>query len=425
MHSTAFFIVAVIAMIVEGLAILVFLFQPGLRYRILEPDLEKLSPEDFLRTLEVLTESKLLQHNSVEVLTNGECFYESELDAIANAQRSVNLEAYIFQKGEVGGRYLRLLTEKAQAGVRVKLLLDAVGSAGIFKSELKRLRDAGGKFAWYHPLWPSKIFGFNNRTHRELLVVDGRVGFIGGAGIADHWLLPSGKKPRWRDTMFRVEGEVVSSLHSVFAENWLEATDDVIVGPDYFDFTPAATKAPMLVISSTPSAGDATRARLLFQLLIASAKKSILITTPYFLPDHSARQELLRARRRGVDVRIVTPGAKSDHWQTRRSSRRHYGDLLKQGAQIFEYQPSMIHAKIMIVDGMWCVVGSTNFDSRSFQLNDEVNLAVCDRQLADRLRDDFARDVAQCHEVTYDEWKHRPIIDRLDETVGIIFERQQ
>jgi cardiolipin synthase len=304
--------------------------------------------------------------------------------------------------------------------------MDALGSLGTTTRHFRELCDAGGKVSWYNPMKWNRLPRYNNRSHRELLIVDGRVGFIGGAGIADHWLINKGKKLRWRDTMVRVEGDAVPNLQATFAENWLEATGEMLTGPDYYPMEDAASESAVLVVNSTPSAGGATRARMLFQLLLASAQKSIHITTPYFLPDASLRDELVGAlQERGVEVRIVVPGKHSDHMLTRSSSRLAYGKLLKAGARIFEYEPAMIHAKILLVDGIWSVVGSTNFDNRSFGLNDEVNLAAFDENFTQRLEEDFARDMAESCEVTYEQWRRRPVFDRAPELLGWVFERQQ
>jgi cardiolipin synthase len=309
----------------------------------------------------------------------------------------------------------------------VNVVLDALGSASTRESLFAEFKRAGGKLGWYNSATWNKLPSYNHRTHRELLVVDGRVGFIGGAGIADHWYKGSRKHPRWRDTMVRVEGPAVANLQATFAENWLESCGEVLTGPDYFPQLPdAATDGVALVVNSTPTYGGATRARLLFQMLLASAKHSIQITTPYFLPDRSMTDELLRAmRERGVAVTLLVPGKRSDHLLTRSSSRMAYGKLLKHGAAIFEYQPAMIHAKILLIDGLWSVVGSTNFDNRSFGLNDEVNLAVRDPELVERLERDFVRDLAQSTRVTYESWRNRPVLQRAPELLGWVFEREQ
>lgn len=427
MHSTTFFVLAIIAITAQAYLLVLFFFEPGLRYKMSGAHDGPPDTPEFAHELEALTNSKLRRNTLVEVLTNGNVFYERELQAIAAAQKTINLEAYIFQRGEVTKRFLDALTERARKGVKVNLLLDAVGSAGTFKAEAAALREAGGKFAWFNPLWWNTIPNFNNRTHRELLIVDGRVGFAGGAGFADHWLIARKDHPQWRDTMVRFEGDVVTALQATFAENWLEATGEVLTGADHFPCDrqgASAADADALVISSVPTAGGSAPNRVLYQLLLASARERIHITTPYFLPDAGARETMRKAvHERGVDLRILVPGRHSDHFQTRSSARRFYGPLLKAGARIFEYQPAMIHAKVMTIDGLWSVVGSTNFDPRSFRINDEVNVAVRDRGIAARLERDFAADLANSHEVSLHEWQHRNILARLDETLGVVLER--
>ena len=425
--STGFLVVAYLAIAAAALVIFVSLFGPGLSYKISATSSEDNTSEEFLHVLGCLTDSKVNSAPTPTVLTNGDQFYEEELRAIAAAQQSVNLEAYILEPGEIARRYVDALTERARAGVKVNVVLDALGSASTKDSYFANFQQAGGKLSWYNAASWNKLPRYNHRTHRELLVIDGRLGFIGGAGIADHWYKGSRKHPRWRDTMVRVEGPAVANLQATFAENWLESCGDVLTGREYFPPIPSDDKQGVaLVINSTPSYGGATRARLLFQMLLASAKHSIHITTPYFLPDHSMTNELVRAmRERGVAVTLLVPGKRSDHLLTRSSSRMGYGKLLKNGAEIFEYQPAMIHAKILLIDGLWSVVGSTNFDNRSFGLNDEVNLAVRDPALVDRLESDFARDMAQSTRVTYDDWRKRPVIQRAPELLGWVFERQQ
>lgn len=418
--------VAIVAIVAQGFLLFLALFEPGLDYRISAGETAPLDSPDLLRMLEAITDSRVNDCTRVEVLTNAEVYYEAELQAIRGARQSVNLEAYIFQRGEVTRRFVEALTERAREGVEVRLVLDYVGSFATWESYLAPLREAGGRVAWYHPLRWQTIARFNNRTHRELIIVDGRVGFVGGSGFADHWLLGRKGHPRWRDTMFRVEGDAVAGLQGTFAENWLEASGEILSGGDFFPVCQATSRAAALVVNSSPSAGRSTHARMLYQTLLAAAQKSILITTPYFLPDRSVRRELVRAiRERGVEVEIIVPGAKSDHLLTRRSSRRLFGDLLEAGARIYEYRPAMIHAKTLVVDGVWSVVGSTNFDNRSFGLNDEVNLAAHDPELASRLAKDFARDRAESRAVTLREWRRRPITERAHEQLGRLLERQQ
>jgi cardiolipin synthase A/B len=424
--STGFVVIATLAILAQSLVLFVALFDPGLRYRINPARGESLDSPEFLYQLEALTDAKLNRHTTLEVFTNGESFYPAELEAIRAARRSVNLENYIFQTGEVARQVVEALTERARAGVRVNVVLDALGSLSTSDSYFRELSRAGGRVAWYNSARWNRLPRYNNRTHREILVVDGDTAFVGGAGTADHWLLDKGKKRRWRDTMVRVQGDAVPNLQASFAENWLEACGEILSGPEYFPICEAAADSSVLVINSTPSAGGSTRARMLFQMLIASAQRSIQITTPYFLPDRSLRDELLRAmRERGVEVSIVVPGAHSDHQLTRSSSRAAYGKLLQAGARIYEYQPAMIHAKILIIDGLWSVVGSTNFDNRSFGLNDEVNLAAFERKLSERLQQDFSADVAASRQITYERWRRRSVFERAPELVGWVFERQQ
>jgi cardiolipin synthase A/B len=426
MDSTAFLVIAVIAIAVMCFMLFIALFEPGLAYKISAPETEPLESDDFLCVLEAITDSKIHRKGRVEVLTNGEVFYEAELEAIASARESVNLEAYIFQKGELTRKFVEALTERARAGVKVRLVLDALGSFATWESYFSELRAAGGRVCWYHPLRWHTLARFNNRTHREIIVVDGRVGFVGGAGFADHWYKGDEKNPRWRDTMFRVEGEVVTSIQAGFIENWLEASGEILTGIEYFPPNEIENPLDAMVVDSSPSTGSSTRARILYQTLLASARKSIYITTPYFLPDWSARQEMVRAiRERGVEIKIIVPGDHTDHLLTRRSSRRLFGDLLKAGAKIYEYEKAMIHAKTMMIDDLWSVVGSTNFDNRSFGLNDEINLAARDKELAARLKEDFATDLAASREVSYEEWRRRSIFERMHEWLGSVLERQQ
>jgi cardiolipin synthase len=426
MDLSAFNVIAIIAIAFLSLMLFLALFEPALPYRITRAQTEPLDSTDFLRIIEALADSQVYPRTRVEVLTNGEVYYEAELEAISKARHNINIEAYIFQKGVVARRFVEALTERARAGVQVNIVLDAIGSFATWNSYFKELTDAGGRVFWYHPFKWYTLPRINNRTHRELFIIDGEVGFIGGAGVADHWLISKPDRPRWRDTMFRVEGVAVAGLQAAFAENWLEASGEILIGKEYFPFCDSGGTASALIVDSSPTAGMSTRARMLYQTLIASAQESIYITTPYFLPDRSARQEMVRAiRERGVAIKIITPGKQNDHLLTRRSSRRLYGELLRAGAEIYEYEPAMIHTKSMIVDRAWSVVGSTNFDNRSFGLNDEVNLAAFDRQMAERLEQDFRQDVAASHAVTYDEWRRRSIFERAHEWLGWVLERQQ
>jgi cardiolipin synthase len=417
---------AIISMAAIASWVLISLFGPVPKYELIRHAPLALDSPEFVHQLAALASARIDEHTSIQVLTNGANFYPAELNAIRNAHESVDLEAYILEPGDMARQMVEALTERARAGVEVNVVADAVGSATTRKSLFDELKQVGGRVAWYHPLrwynWPRA----NNRTHREMLIVDGKTAFMGGAGIADHWWKGKKNDAPWRDTMVQITGSAVTSLQGIFTENWLEASDYILIGDKYFPVTGNPDGATALAIGSSPSEGGSTRARVLFQVLIASAKNDIAITTPYFVPDESLRKEMIRAiRERGVKVQILVPGKHSDHGMTRSSSQGVYGDLLKAGAEISEYQPAMIHAKIMVVDGLWCVLGSTNLDHRSFGLNDEDNLVVLNRELAARLLADFHNDLSQSRRVTLQEWEHRSLWERGMEWFGWLISREQ
>lgn len=413
-------VVGAVALFLYGSKTLINLFGPQPRFAI-EHDLTgSLDSEEFIQFLSVITDATR-RRSRLTRLKNGVEFYPQELDAIRRAQHAINLEYFEFLRGKIADQMLAALTERARAGVEVRLMVDAVGSFGTSNRYFDQLRAAGGQMCWYHPLrwntWPS----INQRSHRKLLVIDGQTGFIGGAGVADHWLQSSHNQPTWRDTVFCVEGEAVAGMISSFCENWLEASGEILSGDKQFGFRAMPEGSESFVIPSTPRGGG-TQARILFQALIRSARETIRITTPYFLPDRSARRALEDAvQRRGVKVQILTAGPRIDHPFIRTLSRHSSRHLLLAGAEIFEYQPSMIHAKLMTVDGQWNVMGSTNFDHRSFALNDEVNLAVLDRELAAVIEGDFAEDLKQSRPLTLAMLRQRTPLAKvqgfLDEAV--------
>ena len=423
---TGIAVLGIIALVLVASSLIGGLIGPTPKYEL--TDRNGLPPNDserFLQVLEALSDAQVNRTGVLDVLTNGPSFYPAELEAIRNATQSVNIEAYIFQKGKIADQYISALTERARAGVKVNLVIDSFGSAGTTKRYLATLLDAGGKVGWYNgPSW-HRLMHLDNRTHRELMIVDGRVGFIGGAGIADQWYSGTKGHPRWRDSAVRIEGEAVCNLQATFAENWLAASGEVLTGEAYFPSLRNENPMVAMVVNSTSTVGGGTRARILFQLLLASARESISITTPYFLPDRSLMKELCRAVDRGLRVRILVPGRKSDHMVTRSTSRAGYGELLKAGAEVYEYQPSMIHAKVLCIDNLWVVVGSTNFDNRSFGINDEVNLALRDENIAMRFENDMAFDLEQSRRISLKEWQNRPVTERATELMGLVFQRQQ
>ena len=432
-----FHIFAYVSIAIVVFLLFLILFEPSLPYSASPIDCE-LSSNHFICLLSAVSDAQLHERSSVEPFVGGEAFYEAELEAIRSAQQSIHLEAFIFHPSPIGDRFLDALSERARAGVDVRLVIDWVGSLPTPNRYFDGLRKAGGKVSWYQPLRWYTFKRFNNRTHRELLVVDGKIGFIGGAGIASHWLGGDKGKPPCRDMMCRVRGELVIGLQSCFAENWLETTGQILdvsrefpgcgcEEPDSAQKVQSDDSQPArgMVVISTPSAARSSRARVLFQVLMASARKTVYINSPYFLPDRAARRQMIKSvREGGVRVVVVAPNNYNNHYIARTASRRVYGQLIRAGVEIHEYQPSMIHKKAMVVDGEWSVIGSTNFDHRSFGLNDEVNLAAYDPTLAQSLERDFQYELSQSQRITYEAWKHRPLHEKLFSFVGLLLQRQ-
>ncbi|MGH9584388.1 MAG: phospholipase D-like domain-containing protein, partial [Bryobacteraceae bacterium] len=361
----------------------------------------------------------------VSVLQNGSSFYPAELHAIDRARRSINLEAYEFLEGDITRECVRHLAERAKAGVAVRLVIDALGSFWTRKSFFDPLTAAGGQVAWFHPVsgreWPY----LDHRTHRKLLIIDGSVGFAGGADWADHWIENTPGNPAWRDTVLRFEGGVVRTLNATFAQNWVDCTGEVLFAADEFPPGQGDGNTLCMVVMSTPGYG-VSRARVLFQTLLDSAEHSIQITSPYFLPDPSVRPALERAiRKRGVTVQVLTAGRYSDYASVRRLSEALSVPLVRMGMELYEYKPSMIHAKLMTIDGVCAVVGSANFDHRSFALNDEVNVAIFDRGIAASLEQQFREDLGQSRRITLDSLRHESLATRLFADVSWLFRREE
>jgi cardiolipin synthase len=402
--------------------ILVLLFTPGIPYH-LEASVDPRS-DHFINVLESTCLTNLETGNKVEIFTDGPAFYPAMLDAIRGATETVNVECYIFKEGRVGEQFIETLIERARAGVRVTMVLDAIGSFGALRRSSGRMREAGVRVERYQRLRWYSLARLNNRTHRELLVVDGRIAFVGGAGVADWWAYPQHDKPAWRDMMARVEGPVVASIQGVVAENWLECCGEILTGTLSYKPNHDVGRLAAFAIKSSPS-DRATVSRVLFQTLVESATTRVLISTPYFLPDRAFRKTFRRTGTRGVEMIVIVPGHCTDQRWVRLASRRMYGQLLKSGVRIFEYEPGMTHVKMLMVDDLWSVIGTTNVDNRSFEHNDEVNLAMRDEAVTARLTADFHADRARSREITLPDWEHRPVWEKLVGTVAWILERQQ
>jgi len=402
--------------------VVALLFTPHVPYHI-EAPIDAAS-DYFIHVLESTCQTHLERGNRVEVFTNGDAFYPAMLDTIRRARETVNMECYIFKKGEIGEQFIEALCERARAGVRVTMVMDAIGSFGAYRTSRKPLEAAGARVAAYQRFKWYRLGRLNNRTHRELLVVDGDIAFVGGAGVADWWAKPRHGKPLWRDMMVRIEGPVVSDIQGVFAENWLECCGEILTEPStYKPHRPVGNVAAMTIKSSP--ADRATSSRALFQTLIEAANAKVLISTPYFLPDRAFREAITRTMARGVRMMVIVPGARTDQRWVRLASRRLYGQMLEAGVRIFEFEPGMTHVKSLLVDDLWAVVGTTNLDNRSFEHNDEVNVVFRDADVNARVACDFARDIENSDEIDLGEWRRRPLWEKLIGTVAWILERQQ
>ena len=352
--------------------------------------------------------------NSYVVLTNGDQIFPSMLAAIGGARRRISFETYIYEQGSVGEQFTAALEAAARRGVKVTLITDAMGSKKIPKEWRERLRAAGvqlGQFGLPH--WYS-LEEVNYRTHRKILVVDGAIGFTGGVGVADHWLGNADSKDHWRDMMVRIEGPVARLMEGVFTENEIETLGPVAPIVDPPPMVPPEPKDSAMALSSSPT-GGANDLKRLYMLSIAAARHTLDICSPYFLTDESSRWVLTQAVARGVKIRILVEGDITDAKPVKYSSRDAYEGLMRQGIDIYEYQPTMMHTKAMIVDGVWSVFGSANFDNRSLELNDEMNVAVSDPGLAARLRDDFEQDLRRAKKLNLDEWRRRGALEKSRE----------
>jgi cardiolipin synthase len=377
----------------------------------------------FLQTMYALTGAPLSYGNRVELLRNGSRIFPSMLSAIKAAKKTINLEFYIYWDGEIGRVFAEALAERARAGVRIRVILDAVGSAVMSQSLVDFMTRNGIDVEWYHPIRWYTLSRANHRTHRKLLIVDGEIGFSGGVGIADDWLGDADAKNHWRDTVARVEGPVVTQMQFAFMDNWVKSRGELLTGLDYFPQLEPCGNHTAQVIKSSPSEGSST-VKLLYIISIVSARQSIYISNAYFVPDRDTIRALEGAVRRGVDVRVIVPGEFTDVPLVRQASRLHYDLLLRRGIRIFEYQPTMMHAKTMVVDGIWSTIGSSNFDDRSFRLNDEVNVNVYDEGIAKEMETMFMDDLAHSTEVSLKRWFKRPFFEKVKETVAGVLRKQ-
>ena len=366
----------------------------------------------FARVVSRLLGPPLETGHNVATLLNGDQIFPAMLDAIRAARLTITFETYIYWTGRIGREFSEVLAERARAGVRVHVLLDWVGSAKLDPASIADMEHAGVEVERYRPLKWYHLSRMNSRTHRKILVVDGRVGFTGGVGIADQWLGHAQSPENWRDTHFRLEGPAVAQLQAAFMDNWNKSRPEVLHGDGYFPHLASTGSARAQVFKSSPREGTSS-VRLMYLLSIAAAREQILLANAYFVPDNAAIDALVAAQHRGVQVEIIVPGPHVDTAVTRRASRALWKPLLEAGIAIYEFQPTMYHCKVMVVDGLWASVGSTNFDNRSFRLNDEANLNVLDAEFAAQQVRDFNADKQRARRITLEEWRRRPLREKM------------
>jgi cardiolipin synthase len=386
------------------------------------PDVE-LGDPSFYPTLQAYAGAPIVGGNSATVLLNGDEIFPAVLKEIGAARESIAYAQYFYEDGPIARAVAEAMAERCRAGVKAHVLLDGVGTLSMPAEYQDLMRKAGCQVQAFRPVRPWSLHKANYRNHRRLLVVDGRIGFTGGSGVSKKWTGNGRLKDHWRDTDIRIEGPAVEWLQAAFVENWLEATGVALGGPAYFPRpNPPRGPVPVQVVRSSPAGGDSAMYTTLL-IALGSARRSIRITNPYFMLDEAMTEALFKRLRAGVTVEVLVPGA-IDHQLVRQASRATWGDLLRSGVRFFEYQPALLHAKTIVIDGVWATVGSTNLDNRSFALNEELNVITYDRSVAGRLELAFADDVAHAERVTYERWKDRGLKARLVEMFVIPLRHQ-
>jgi cardiolipin synthase A/B len=385
--------------------------------------LEPHDNENMIPSIAGVTGGTCTKGNRVELVQNGE-FYEWLYRDLETAQKTICFETFLSKEGEITRRIAGILANKARQDVQVRVMLDGSGGKKFGKAELKQMKEAGVKVGKYHPIRFSNLGILNNRDHRKLVIIDGRIGYIGGHCLVDTWLGNAEDKEHFRDISARVEGPVVTQFQSAFAENWIEETGEVIGGTNFFPEIDPAGEIDAHAVWISPS-GAPSSVKLLHYLFIHTAKERITIQNPYFLPDPDGRDALIEAAKRGVEVRVMLPSADaSDSPVVQHASHHHFGTLLKHGIKIYEYGRTLLHQKVMAVDGKYAAIGSTNFDDRSFEVNDEISLVVYDEKIAQELEKTFEEDLKHSTQAELEKWKKRPVLHKLKDFTLFLFNEQ-
>ena len=423
-NSRTFWVATAVALVTAAGLLLALNFSAGEKQINQQlPKLYSASDPQFMRAMGGLLGPGIVGGNQVEELLNGDQIFPSMLQAIRSAKKTITFETYIYWSGNIGSAFAGALAERARAGVKVHVLMDWVGSGKMDEALLKKIKDAGVDVRKFHkPAWYN-ITRLNNRTHRKLLVVDGAVGFTGGVGIAPKWEGSAQDADHWRDSHFRVAGPVVSQMQATFMDNWIKVSGEVLHGESYFPNLQAVGPSPAQMFFSSPNSGSENMA-LMYHIALTAAEKTVDLSMAYFVPDNLSQRILIDALRRGVRIRLITPGPITDTETVRAASRQTWGPLLAAGAEIYEFQPTMYHCKVMIVDNLMVSVGSTNFDSRSFRLNDEANLNVYDGAMATRQTAIFEDDLKRSRRVTFEEWTNRPLKEKAKDWMASVLSSQ-
>lgn len=407
--------VSIWVLVAMGLAIalLALMLWTNLRerdFRVKVPDLGSFA--EALPSIAGMTRAMVLPGNQAEILQNGDGFFPALLQAIAEARETIHYETYVWWQGDICRQVAEAFAARARDGVEVRLMIDALGSLKMERELRELMEKAGCKVARYHPIRVRDIGQLNKRTHRKLAIFDGRIAFVFGHGIAREWTGNGQDKDHWRDTGVRLRGPIVNAVQSVFAQHWVEETGEVLVGEKHFP--PIERQGPMQMhmLAGAPL-GGISDLELMFKLAIATTQKELLIQNPYFIPDEESVALLVRAVKRGVDVRVMIPGVATDSKLVKHAGHHHIDDLLSKGIRLFEHQNTLTHQKIMIIDGQWSHVGSTNLDDRSFDINEEAGVGILDEKIAAELTDAFEQDAKNCVELKCETWCRRPLWHRL------------
>jgi cardiolipin synthase len=379
--------------------------------------------ENLIPSIAGITQGTRVHGNKVDLVQNGE-FWDWVLRDIGKARETINVETFLAKEGEVTRRMTDALCEKARTKVQVRMMLDGSGGKNYGKKDLQRLEDAGALVRKYHPFSLRNLGLINQRDHRKIVVIDGRIAYVGGHCFVDSWLGNAEDKKHFRDISARIEGPVVAQIQSAFAENWIEETGEVLAGTNLFPEVERAGEVDSHGVWISPT-GSPSGVKLLHYLAIRAANEKLTIQNPYFLPDPDARNALLDAVKRGVDVRVMIPATEaSDSPAVQHASHHHYGTLLKGGVKLYDYNRTLLHQKVMTIDECWAVIGSANFDDRSFEVNDEISLVVYDEAIAEELEEIFDKDLEHATEVKLEPWKKRPALHKLQDFFYFLFNEQ-